>query len=398
MADTSIGGRRVARELDAIMAWRGKPATIVSDNGTELTSNAILEWADQHKVDWHYIAPGKPQQNGFSESFNGKLRDELLNETLFSSIADARAELEAWRRDFNEVRPHSSLGYLTPADYAHALSGKTGRRAANPDHSAPGLLPAATTKDQINPDSRYGWMRNGGQVSRFVLAQADENRVTKKAIVRPTEIGDFGDQFGPEPMNLGQLERPPEWVVARRGSGERHLFDRQRTEALVQRRQRLLAHARADAPRVNQPSIRLEVTKQEGADIRSRPFGVRPSHDNELSSVQAFGLDPCAAVAGQIRAIEPLRDDAFEPMLARRPPESLAVAAFMVAVGDPCWSLAEQRRQPLFAFEQRQAGDVLGRCELDPWLDGDSVEAALSSAANDRTISHGKRIGQRWIR
>ena len=97
MADTSIGGRRVARELDAIIGWRGKPATIVSDNGTELTSNAILEWANQRKVGWHYIAPGKPQQNGFSESFNGKLRDELLNETLFSPLADARAKLEAWR-------------------------------------------------------------------------------------------------------------------------------------------------------------------------------------------------------------------------------------------------------------------------------------------------------------
>jgi len=136
VADTSISGRRVARELDAIIAWRGKPAMIVSDNGTELTSNAILEWADQRKVGWHYIAPGKPQQNGFSESFNGKLRDELLNETLFSSLSDARAKLEAWRRDFNQVRPHSSLGYLTPSEYARALSGETGRRAANPDHSA----------------------------------------------------------------------------------------------------------------------------------------------------------------------------------------------------------------------------------------------------------------------
>ncbi len=136
VADTSIGGRRVARELDAIIGWRGKPATIVSDNGTELTSNAILEWADQRKIGWHYIAPGKPQQNGFSESFNGKLRDELLNETLFSSLAGARAKLEAWRRDFNEVRPHSSLAYLTPAAYARALCGEAGRRAANPDHSA----------------------------------------------------------------------------------------------------------------------------------------------------------------------------------------------------------------------------------------------------------------------
>jgi len=104
--------------------------------GTELTSNAILEWTDQRQVDWHYIAPGKPQQNGFSESFNGKLRDELLNETLFSSLADARAKLEAWRRDFNEVRPHSSLGYLTPSEYARALSGESDRRAANPDHFA----------------------------------------------------------------------------------------------------------------------------------------------------------------------------------------------------------------------------------------------------------------------
>ena len=136
VADTSISGRRVARELDAIIRWRGRPATVVSDNGTELTSNAILQWADERKVGWHYIAPGKPQQNAFSESFNGRLRDELLNETLFHSLPDARAKLEAWRRDYNEVRPHSSLGYLAPADYARALSGETGRRAANPDHSA----------------------------------------------------------------------------------------------------------------------------------------------------------------------------------------------------------------------------------------------------------------------
>ena len=136
VADTSISGRRVARELDAIIAWRGKPSTIVSDNGTELTSNAILEWADERQVGWHYIAPGKPQQNGFSESFNGRLRDELLNETLFRSLPDARAKLQDWRRDYNEVRPHSSLGYLAPSVYARALCGEAGRRAANPNHSA----------------------------------------------------------------------------------------------------------------------------------------------------------------------------------------------------------------------------------------------------------------------
>ena len=136
VADTSISGRRVARELDAVIAWRGRPTTIVSDNGTELTSNAILEWVDARQVGWHYIAPGKPQQNGFSESFNGRLRDEFLNETLFRSLPDARAKLQAWRQDYNEVRPHSSLGYLTPHEYAGALFGESGRRAANPDHSA----------------------------------------------------------------------------------------------------------------------------------------------------------------------------------------------------------------------------------------------------------------------
>ncbi len=136
VADTSIPGRRVARELDAIIAWRGKPTTIVSDNGTALTSNAILEWADERQVGWQYIAPGRPQQNGFSESFNGRLRDELLNETLFRSLPDARAKLEAWRRDYNEMRPHSSLGYLTPSNYARALPGDAGRPAAQSDGSA----------------------------------------------------------------------------------------------------------------------------------------------------------------------------------------------------------------------------------------------------------------------
>ena len=87
VADTSLSGIRVARELDRLMIERGKPRMVVSDNGSELTSNAILAWADQSHVAWHYIAPGKPMQNAFIESFNGRLRDELLNETLFASLA-----------------------------------------------------------------------------------------------------------------------------------------------------------------------------------------------------------------------------------------------------------------------------------------------------------------------
>lgn len=135
-ADTSLSGLRVARELDDIMRWRGRPTTIVSDNGTEFTSNAILGWADETGVGWHYIAPGKPQQNGFIESFNGRLRDELLNETLFRSLPHARAVLETWRRDYNEERPHSKLGWMTPGDYARAILETAGRTAAQPEGSA----------------------------------------------------------------------------------------------------------------------------------------------------------------------------------------------------------------------------------------------------------------------
>jgi putative transposase len=118
VADSSLSGLRVGRELDAIIAERGKPAACVSDNGTELTSAAILRWSQQSGVAWHYIAPGKPQQNAFIESFNGRLRDELLNETLFGSLAHVRAVLAEWRLDYNTIRPHGSLGNLPPAHYA----------------------------------------------------------------------------------------------------------------------------------------------------------------------------------------------------------------------------------------------------------------------------------------
>ena len=104
--DTSISGIRVARELDRLLADRGKPKMIVSDNGTELTSNAILQWSDDHAVAWPYIAPGKPMQNAFAESFIGRLRDELLNEMLFRSLPHTRALLEAWRADYNRASQH----------------------------------------------------------------------------------------------------------------------------------------------------------------------------------------------------------------------------------------------------------------------------------------------------
>ena len=122
VADTSLSGLRVTRELDQVIAERGMPGTIVSDNGTEFTSMAILKWVQETGIDWHYIAPGKPTQNAFIESFNGKLRDECLNETLFSSLADAQEALQVWREDYSNHRPHSSLGNLTPMEFAEKTS------------------------------------------------------------------------------------------------------------------------------------------------------------------------------------------------------------------------------------------------------------------------------------
>ena len=116
--DTSLPGLRVARELNALITARGRPAMCVSDNGTELTGMAILRWSQDTRVEWHYIAPGKPQQNAFIESFNGRLRDELLNETLFTSLAHVREALTIWKDDYNTIRPHSALGNLPPAVFA----------------------------------------------------------------------------------------------------------------------------------------------------------------------------------------------------------------------------------------------------------------------------------------
>jgi putative transposase len=92
---------------------------IVSDNGTEFTSNALLAWQEEQEIEWHYIAPGKPMQNGFVESFNGRLRDECLNEHLFANLNEARRIIQDWRIDYNNNRPHTSLNGLTPTEFAN---------------------------------------------------------------------------------------------------------------------------------------------------------------------------------------------------------------------------------------------------------------------------------------
>ena len=114
----SIGGQTVADFLDQLAATRSLPEVIVCDNGSEFTSMALDRWADRRQIKLSFIQPGKPQQNCFIESFNGKLRVECLNEQLFYHLADARVKIEAWRIDYNENRPHRSLGQLTPAEFA----------------------------------------------------------------------------------------------------------------------------------------------------------------------------------------------------------------------------------------------------------------------------------------
>jgi putative transposase len=106
--------------------------------GTELTSNAVLAWSGDVGVEWHYIAPGKPTQNGFVESFNGRMRDELLNETLFFTIGQARSILARWVDDYNTERPHSSLGYATPVAFAAGLEQQ--RAGLTPPVASPALM------------------------------------------------------------------------------------------------------------------------------------------------------------------------------------------------------------------------------------------------------------------
>ena len=116
--DTSITGQRVVRVLNRIAMERGFPQEILTDNGPEFAGRAVSLWTYSHQITHHFIQPGKPSQNGHSESFNGKLRDECLNEHWFRSVPEARQKIEAWRWQYNNLRPHSSLQNKTPSEFA----------------------------------------------------------------------------------------------------------------------------------------------------------------------------------------------------------------------------------------------------------------------------------------
>ncbi len=119
--DTSLSSRRVTRSLEDVIEHRGKPEAIRCDNGPELTSRHFLSWCEERKIQLIHIQPGRPMQNGHVESFNGRLRDECLNANWFRNLMDARAKIGAWRDEYNGERPHSSLGYRTPNEFAAIL-------------------------------------------------------------------------------------------------------------------------------------------------------------------------------------------------------------------------------------------------------------------------------------
>lgn len=124
--DTSLGGLRVRRILENVIGTRGRPESIVVDNGPEFRGRALAAWSEQSRVRLQFIEPGKPTQNAFIESFNGRLREECLNANWFLSVADARRKIEAWRRDYNEHRPHSSLGYVPPQQFMRTVAAAGG--------------------------------------------------------------------------------------------------------------------------------------------------------------------------------------------------------------------------------------------------------------------------------
>jgi len=122
--DTSMGSRRVTRVLEGIIAKRGAPQAIRSDNGPEFTSRHFMAWCLERKIELIHIEPGKPVQNAHVESFHGKLRDECLNASWFANLFEARQKIAAWRKEYNEERPHSSLGYKTPSAFAAAYAAR----------------------------------------------------------------------------------------------------------------------------------------------------------------------------------------------------------------------------------------------------------------------------------
>jgi putative transposase len=156
--DTSFASRRVTRVLDEIVAERGLPTSIRCDNGPELTSRHFLAWCIERQIELVHIQPGKPTQNGRCESFNGRLREECLQLSWFQNLFDAKRKIASWRKDYNEERPHSSLGYQTPREFAAQAAGFV-RTEVGQEASNAGPLPP-------HPRSNRGWNGTGMSYSQ----------------------------------------------------------------------------------------------------------------------------------------------------------------------------------------------------------------------------------------
>ena len=153
--DTSLGGVRVVRVLEELKQRRGLPRQIRSDNGPEFVSRAVDQWAYEQGLEWHTTQPGRPMENGYVESFNGRFRDECLNENWFRDLAEARAKIAEWQEDYNEKRPHSSLQYRTPVEFA-AQAASFDRAGLGQEASNAGPLPKtpipATLRGEQKPE------------------------------------------------------------------------------------------------------------------------------------------------------------------------------------------------------------------------------------------------------
>jgi len=173
--DTSFASRRVTRVLEAIMAERGQPGSIRCDNGPEFTSRHFLAWGVEQKIEVVHIQPGKPTQNARVESFHGRLREECLNVSWFQNLFDAKRKIAAWKTEYNEERPHSSLGYLTPNEYAARETTSSGKDACQKKASLENAeervshfptAPAAATGNEVQLTCRiYPVNGNWGQVT-----------------------------------------------------------------------------------------------------------------------------------------------------------------------------------------------------------------------------------------
>jgi putative transposase len=152
--DVSLTGHRVTKVLERLAIGRGLPTVLQSDNGPEFISRVLDQWAYDHQVRLQFIEPGKPIQNAFIESFNSRLREECLNEHVFTSLDDARTKIEQWRIEYNRERPHSSLGYLTPEEFAAKTQGSSAiaRTAWPADQELAGAVQPAPASDP-KPDS-----------------------------------------------------------------------------------------------------------------------------------------------------------------------------------------------------------------------------------------------------